>query len=292
MAQFTAKRVAVRRVPWLCAAFLGAVWLGVALLGAAMLPRGAEAAAPVIAPQEYSQDDSVAAAPVPVVTVTDDEDGDAREPIRLDPAQVDAAHAEVKADKAIQFDLPNVPQPKALPPKKQREVNWDWLKGLTPLLQWLFWIVLGGLVLYLLYAFVPGIRAWVDARLRREAAPADEEDADDWTQERQAARSLLQEAEALAAQGHYAEAVHLLLWRSVEDIEARRPSLIRRHWTSREIANADGLPAAVRDIFATIAAVVEISLFGKRAINAEEWQRCRDAYARFVSGASWRERTA
>ena len=41
------------------------------------------------------------------------------------------------------------------------------------------------------------------------------------------ARRWLEEADALAGKGQFEEAVHLLLYRSIEDIEKQRPDLLR-----------------------------------------------------------------
>jgi hypothetical protein len=214
-----------------------------------------------------------------------------REPIRIDKDQLDAAQVEVKRDKSIQFDLPDIPKPKVeAKPREAPDVDLKWLEALAPILRILFWVMVAGLTLYLLYRFVPAFKALVDARLRRGNASEEEEDDYDWSEERVVARSLLKEADALAAEGQYAEAVHLLLYRSIEDIEKRRPTLIQRDWTSREIAAAPGLPGPIQEAFAAIARVVEISLFGKRAVDANGWQSCRDAYARFASGQNWQAR--
>ncbi len=62
-------------------------------------------------------------------------------------------------------------------------------------------------------------------------------------------RSWLDEADALAAKGRFAEAIHHLLLRSVEDIARRRPKLVRPALTSRELSASDGIPAARRAIY-------------------------------------------
>ena len=231
----------------------------------------------------------------PTAAANDDDDytPPPREPITLDKDQLDAAHAEVKRDTSIQFALPDVPKPKV---EKKREpgpeFSWEWLEALAPILRILFWVMVAGLALYLIYRLIPAVRDWVDLRFRRAKPEVEEEDSDDWIEERTVARHLLKEADALARDGNYAEAAHLLLWRSIEDIENRRPALIKRDWTAREIAAAQGLPGAARDAFAAIARTVEISLFGKRPVNADGWAACRDAYARFALGTSWQERAA
>ena len=136
----------------------------------------------------------------------------------------------------------------------------------------LLWIGVALLALFLLYHFVPAFARWVDnLPFRRKAG--DDDGADDvGLAEAGAARALLSEADALAAEGRFAEAVHLLLYRSVEDIDGRRPGLVKPAMTSRDLAEARDLPGVARDAFSRIARAVEISLFGGRSIDAGAWQ--------------------
>src|SRR3546814_13432258 len=83
------------------------------------------------------------------------------------------------------------------------------------------WIAVALILLFLLYHFVPAFAQWVDnLRLRRRRGDAD---ADDHIGQAEAgpARALLTEADALAAEGRFAEPAHLLLHRSVADLEGR-----------------------------------------------------------------------
>lgn len=102
------------------------------------------------------------------------------------------------------------------------------------------------------------------------------------------ARTLLEDADKLAAAGQFAEAVHLILFRSIEDIEGKRPDLISPALTSRDIAGLEGVPERVRRTFSDIAAVVERSFFGGRAVGAEEFAACRKAYEGFAFAEAWR----
>jgi hypothetical protein len=121
--------------------------------------------------------------------------------------------------------------------------------------------------------------------LATAVAPIDEEQ---WAPQPAPVRAWLAEADALAAQGRFAEAIHLLLFRSVEDIARRRPQAVRPALTSRELAAAPGVPGAARALFARIAAGVEASLFGGRAVDAEGWAAARAAYADFALPGAWR----
>jgi hypothetical protein len=100
--------------------------------------------------------------------------------------------------------------------------------------------------------------------------------------DRAAAIALLEDADALAAEGRFDEAVHLLLQRSVHHIAAARPDWLSPSSTAREIGLIPGLPAAARAAFTLIAREVERSLYALRALAAEDWQRARAAYAAFA----------
>jgi hypothetical protein len=207
----------------------------------------------------------------------------------LDPELLDPGYAQTIASGEIQTGFP--------PPSPQEEAP-EWLKAgieaigaffkwAAPAGQPLLWIAAVLLLLVILYLFVPAFANWVDDfRYRRKhAASAKDEQAGQV--EAGAARALLAEADALAAEGRFAEAVHLLLYRSVEDIEGRRPGLVRPAMTSRELAEAEGLPGVARDAFSRIARAVEISLFGGRSIDAGAWTQCRSAYAELTVPKNW-----
>jgi hypothetical protein len=186
------------------------------------------------------------------------------------------AHRQLLADPTIQFDLPAVEQPQPLP---------DWVGALGPILQGLFWILVAGFVLFLLY-WIGSRLAGRDWRWRRKAK--DEAAADEsWRPEAAEARELLGEADALAARGLYSEAAHLILFRSIEDIDEKRPDLVRPAFTSRDICALEAIPPRPRSAFARIASMVERSLFGGRALAAGDWTDCRAAYEEFAFAQGW-----
>lgn len=205
----------------------------------------------------------------------------------LDPELIDRGYGQTMADGTIQTSFP--PPEKVEPPP-------EWLADLFASLGNFFgtsgavirpilYIVIALFVLFLLYKLVPAFADWIDERLGRRRA-AGEDDAAGQV-EASAARALLSEAEALAAAGRYAEAVHLLLTRSVEDIAARRPGLVKPALTARDLAAADDLPGAVRGAFGRIAGAVERSLFGGRAVDQALWEQCRAAYAELTVARNW-----
>lgn len=102
-----------------------------------------------------------------------------------------------------------------------------------------------------------------------------------------AAKALLDDAERLAAEQRYAEAAHILLSRSVEAMNARRPGTVRAALTGRDLCRAPGIPDEPRDAFTRLCGVVELSLFGGRAIDAALFARCRDDYTTFAFSKAW-----
>jgi hypothetical protein len=197
-----------------------------------------------------------------------------------EPEAFAAAHRELLADSSIQFDLPQFEPPQ--PPAWLRWLG-DWLSTDHPVLRVLLWVVVGLVVLAILYAIARWLMS-ADWPWRRR----DEEEEPDWRPEAAPARALLGEADALAAQGNFAEAVHLLLFRSLADLERRRPGLLRPALTSRDISGLDSIPPRPRGAFARIAMAVERSLFARRPLGAEDWQGCRAAYEEFAFVDGWR----
>jgi hypothetical protein len=198
-------------------------------------------------------------------------------------ARLAEAHRRLLADHAIQFDLPAYiqPEPPAWAVSFARFLRW-----LSPAFPYLFWgavAIGGGIILLLITRELVGAR-WQFPWLRKKA----EADEEEWRPEESVARALLEDAERLAREGRYAEATHLLLQRSVEDITRRHPALVRPSVTARDLAAAPTLPERARNAFAAIARVVETSLFGGRPVDATGWESCRNAYADFALAASWR----
>jgi hypothetical protein len=151
------------------------------------------------------------------------------------------------------------------------------------------WGVLALAALLLLWAIYNRVRhgEW-RVRLPRRAAAQAIPDDEDWAPGEMPVRSWLEEADALAREGRYAEAIHHLLFRSIEDIANRRPNLVRPALTSREIAGSQGIPARARELFARIARMVERSLFGGRPVGESDWIEARGAYSDFAVAGAWR----
>jgi hypothetical protein len=195
------------------------------------------------------------------------------------------AHNRLLSDRSIQFDLPPAMtgQPQFAPPGAGApSLPSPAAGGASPAAQILVWALVALVVLFLLYWIARSLQDW----RRKPKAAAAASDAG-WRPEAAPARRLLGEADALAADGLYGEAARLILHRSIEDIQARRPALVRPALTSRDIAGLPALPGRPRAAFARIAMLVERSLFAQAALAADDWRDCRAAYEEFAFAESW-----
>lgn len=101
------------------------------------------------------------------------------------------------------------------------------------------------------------------------------------------ARSLLEEADALARQGRFSEAVHLLLFRSIEDIQSKLGNSLAPSMTSREIGMMERLPAQAKAALSPIIKIVERSFFGAQDVDEIGWKDARASYEDFAFGDAW-----
>lgn len=153
-------------------------------------------------------------------------------------------------------------------------------KPLAPFVPWLIFALAAAFVLLLLS---PVVRLFLTTRFER-LFQRDHLKADTpWRPTREAVASLLDEIDALAARGEFDEAVHLLLMRSVADINAYRPDLVRPHYSAREISTHPLLPESARPAFKRIVEWVERSFFAGVAVGQAGFAACRQAYVDFVA---------
>ena len=223
---------------------------------------------------------------------------------RLADARFAAGHRGLLADPSIQFVPARTPPPAPTPPWLHALGEWlRWaLRPVGRLFRWigqwlpdwpfarlLLWTVIALLAGAVLWMAVDRIRhgVWRLPRWPRRRAAVVPVDDEPWL-EPEPVRAWLREADALAALGRFAEAAHLLLLRSVEDLANRRPTLVKPALTARELAALAAFPPGVRARFAAIAALVERSLFGGRPVNADDWQAARASYAEFATPGAWR----
>ncbi|HTM81082.1 hypothetical protein [Asticcacaulis sp.] len=144
--------------------------------------------------------------------------------------------------------------------------------------------ILGALAIALIALLLsPFVRMMITSRFQR-LFPRDHLRADaPWRPTREAVVALLGDIDKLAAAGDYDEAVHLLLVRSVADINAFRPDLVRKHYSARDIRSHPLLPEAARPAFTEIVRCVEKSYFAGIAATRADFEACRAAYTAFIA---------
>ncbi|MCL2683938.1 MAG: hypothetical protein FWE55_01720 [Synergistaceae bacterium] len=127
------------------------------------------------------------------------------------------------------------------------------------------------IIAVIIYNFNDNI--WSRSRARRLNFERNEKPPDTGVAIRMEAASA--EADDLAGAGSFAEAIHVLLLRSVSEMRLRLNSPIAESLTSREILRNTDLSPEMRGAFATIVGSVEISYFGSHRPGEDEYAECR-----------------
>lgn len=207
------------------------------------------------------------------------------------PERLQAAIDAIQANPRYQLELPSLPTPPQLNRPAWLDAVWNWLSGPGRIFANVL-LALGCALalLYILYLTVPSVRDAIDGLLARLGRRTDAQGVDDapWQPDVAAARSLLEQADALAKAGAFGEAVHLLLRHSLVDIDRRRPDVLRPALTARAIASIEALPGAARRAFSTVVGIVERSRWAGQDLHAQDWSEARSAYEDFAFGSHWR----
>jgi len=203
---------------------------------------------------------------------------------------LDAAHEAYAARSDLQLERPEWDAPPLEPPKPPP--GWlvtlsEFLGLFAPLFQILFYLIIAAVVLgFLYFVFGEALRVRFGGSGKGKADEGDDIMVD-LRPDAAMARSLLEEADALARAGKFAEAVHLLLFRSIEDIQTRLEGGVPKSLTAREIGGLSNLPERARRGLGPIIGIVERSFFGGRDVDSAGWQEARASYEDFAFGEGW-----
>lgn len=209
--------------------------------------------------------------------------------VETDVSLVETAHTAYLRDGDLQLTRPEQADIEIEPiePPGWIKAIADFLQAISPLLKLIFWAaaiaVIAGLAYFL---FGEAIRMRLGIA-RKEKVKAVDDVLTDIRPDADRARSLLEEADALAREGRFAEAVHLLLFRSIEDVQERLDGGVPTSLTAREIAGLGSLPERARRALRPIIQIVESSFFGGREVDATGWQSARRSYEDFAFGEGW-----
>jgi hypothetical protein len=175
-------------------------------------------------------------------------------------------------------------------PQERPQVEWeplripDTVKELIRILFWMLLVVGGLLLLFYLISGLPSLQQ----RLKRRAAEEDTssvgsipKDAD-----RERLDLALGEADRLARQGAYGEALHLLLLYCLNEMRRRFGLLLPPSLTSREILGLSVLPEVRRTGLSVIVSAVEVSHFGGRPVDESTYSSCRERCEDVVLGGA------
>ena len=202
--------------------------------------------------------------------------------------QVEAAHRAILRDPGLQFEFEALPPPPEIP--DWLRAFFDFLGDLQPVFEVLFWIGVAALAALILFFLGREILRYHRSKVVK---PLERGDAlPDWRPPVARARALLNDADRLAAEGRFAEAIHLLLYRSLDDLDDRRPHTLKPALTSRDILNLKALPEAARRALGRLVETVEWSFFGGRTVDAKDFSECRRAYEEFAFAGTWTEKAA
>ncbi len=218
--------------------------------------------------------------------------------------EFDTAYRSLRDDGVTQFSLPAA-MPEAQPPAWVEALGrffrplfeaigrfFVWIGSFlpdAPVARILLWGVIGLAVVALTVVVVQRIRhgewRW---RWQPRRSPVVDAIDEEWRPDAAPLRAWLEEADALARDGRFADAIHCLLLRSIDDLASRRPQLARPSLTGRELSQSPLLPTRAQSLFASIAGIVERSLFGNRAVDEGQWDEARRSYSEFALAGTWR----
>ena len=188
-----------------------------------------------------------------------------------DPARIAAR----VLDGSYQTELPAPQSPPEPPPVSRIDLPAPLTGGLAAVFHVLGWVLLiafGALALLTLGR---------DLNRRRQ----DQDDAVSAGEPTEAAEMIefeFPDPEALAAQGRFAEAIHILLLRALTELGRRGKGLVPDSLTSREILRRVHLPPGAGEALGELVRAVEISHFGGADTGRFDYEQCRSTLHNFT----------
>jgi hypothetical protein len=189
------------------------------------------------------------------------------------------AHRDLLADPTLQFKFDQA-DPVQTPPYWLEPLI-EFFRLIAPFLYYIFWAGVAVVAAMIVYWIVSEIARRLP-QTKAEEKPQADVPVPEFRPAAARARALLDEADRLAREGRYGEAVRVLLHRSIEDMDEAYPATIMPSMTSREISLLRYLSTQGRATFVRIAQAVEATLFAERMLTAAEFADCRKAYENFV----------
>jgi len=211
-------------------------------------------------------------------------------------ARIDEASKRALDDRSIQKTLPGAsgtgqrqpdpntetPRQRSAPPPEVRTSDSGGLGGISQTVLWIVAIVAGLALAYFVLRELLSLRLGsgkkrfeeTDATVRARVTGRDEEGLP---------ATLLDEADALAARGAFAEAIHVILMHSLGRLEEVSERAVGRSLTAREILRGSAISTRARELLGAIVGASEITHFGGRSAGEAEYRRCREAFQGFAA---------
>jgi hypothetical protein len=145
------------------------------------------------------------------------------------------------------------------------------------LMQWLLYILIAAGVAILLFWLVTELMGYQ----KDEKVEVDGAAPDDGTKD--VVEKPLGDAEALAREGKFAEAIHTLLLRTLEELVKNLSAPLPRSLTSREILGRVPLPGEARTALSGLVTATELCWFGDETPGANDYRVCVDHFRAFAA---------
>ncbi len=143
--------------------------------------------------------------------------------------------------------------------------------GVADLVTTLVWVVVILVLVAILFVF---FREWQGGRDHKQRRAEDEDD--EMAPEVHLDARALGDAQALAREGRFVEAIHVLLLRTFEAIG--RNASLPRSLTSREVLGRVAMSESAHGALSELVVAVEVSHFGGQDADEADYQRCVDRY--------------
>ncbi len=213
-------------------------------------------------------------------------------PARAAPTDAEIAEAveAVLSNNRFQTELPNDAEPAEAQPVEEPDWRFDLPDGVLGLARVLMWLLVGAGALLLVIFVVNELSSF---RLRprgRAGQDIDPNAATGGATAKPGAGLSLDEADRLAREGRFAEALHMLLLDCIAQLRRLKfDAVIAPSLTSREVARRLSLPERSAQALTAIVSAVELSHFGGRPAGEDDYRRGREHYLQIAhesAGAS------
>jgi len=167
---------------------------------------------------------------------------------------------------------------RAAPPPGQRWAARDEGSPLGRLAQWILWGAIGIAIFLAVLSLVGAL-----SRGDRDIEPVAGKSPDAPGIDRAVIERPLGDADELARQGRFAEAIHTLLLRTLQELARTSSMRLQASMTSREILSRVPLLGDARVALSGLVTAVELTHFGDDVPGAPDYERCRDQFHVFAS---------